>query len=380
MKKVLLIIAMVVTSYNVFAFATQGVWRWRKDDGSETTATWKAAQGTPITIYSSDSILRLRIELYNNTTSSVGLTNAKFEYTTDDPTSSSAVWDTIKVAANSNAFQFAGSDAFVTDLEPTTHLLSGQTIPPFTFAAGKVLVNTDTIPQQDLAGGATTEFEYVFKPTPTVQAATTYYFRVDAANYNIGYVYPSLTTASVLAVNFSAFNLKQDKGQVQITWATASEQNNSHFDIERSANGSVFTKIATVKGNNNSATANNYSAYDSKPLNGMNYYRLKQVDNDGKVTTSGIKSINISASQAVVKAYPNPTHGNINFTLQNNNGGAVTATLTNIAGKVVHQEVIQTNTSVSNYKLNVTSKLPAGMYVLQVKGGSVSESVKISVQ
>src|SRR5215831_11399739 len=114
MKKILLLTALLVTSYNVFAFATQGVWRWRKDDGTETSATWKADQNIPVTIYS-DSTIRLRIELYNNSSSGVDITDAFFEYTTDDPTSSSAQWIMIS-SDESNAFKFVGSSPFINDL------------------------------------------------------------------------------------------------------------------------------------------------------------------------------------------------------------------------------------------------------------------------
>lgn len=371
MKKVLLIVAMIVTSYNVFAITNQGVWRWRNDDGSETAATWKAAQGTPITISNTGENIRLRIEMYNN--GGGGLTDAFLE----DSVAGVPGWDTIRTVETASAFMFAGSSLYIVDGNPTTEQLTGQGA-PYTFKPGYVIVDRDTIPTLDLGTNEKTEIEYDIKPSPSIQPNKTYFFRVDAAVYDAGY--PSLTTATVLAVNFSAFNLKQDNGRVQITWATASEQNNSHFDIERSSNGTAFTKIATVKGNNNSSNISNYSVYDDKPLNGVSYYRIKQVDNDGKVTISGIKSITISGQKVVVRTYPNPTHGDINFILANNNGAAVTATLTNIAGKIVHQEVIQTTTSVSNYKLNLTSKLPAGMYVLQLKGSSVSECAKITVQ
>lgn len=373
MKKTLLLTALLVTSYHLFAFTTQGVWRWRNDDGSQTSATWKAPQLTPIIVSNTSENIRLRIEMYNNGGS--GLGGAYLE----DSVPGVAGWDTIRVTPTSSAFMMAGSSLYIVDGEPTTEQLSGQGS-PYTFTPGYEIVSRDTIPAFDLGTNQKTEIEWDIKPSQNIQPNTTYFFRVDAATYDVGYIYPSLTTASVLAVNFSTFNLQQDKNGVHISWATASEQNNNHFDIERSQNGSVFTKIATVKGNNNSNTVSNYSVYDTKPLNGVNYYRIRQVDNDGKVTTSAIKSINISGQQVTVKAYPNPTHGDINFELQNNNGGAITATLINVAGKVVHEEVIQTNSSVSNYKLNLTSKLPAGVYVLQLKGGSVAETVKISVQ
>ena len=374
MKKVLLLIAMIVTGYNVFAFTTQSNWRWRNDDGTETSATWKAAQNTAITLNASSETFRLRVEIYNNTGGVVGLLDS-LQYAT----STTGPWINLDLTAGSKDFQIAGTSAFVTQGEATTAQLTGVAL---AFIPGQVMVDSMVI-RQDIADKSRTEIEWTIKGTPNTKPGTTYYFREWGSTANaldIGQTYPSLTTATVLAVNFSAFNLKQDKDRVQISWATASEQNNSHFDIERSSNGSVFTKIATVKGNNNSSNISNYSVYDDKPLSGVNYYRIKQVDNDGKVTISGIKSITISGQKVIVKTYPNPTHGDINFILANNNGAAVTATLTNITGKIVHQEVIQTTTSVSNYKLNLTTKLPAGMYVLQLKGNSVSESAKISVQ
>jgi hypothetical protein len=372
MKKTLLLITLLVTSYNLFAFTTQGVWRWRNDDGSETSATWKAAQNTPITISSAGENFRLRIEMYNNGGS--GLGGAFLE----DSMAGSSKWDTLRVTPTSSAFMIAGASAFVTDLELTTEQLNGQGS-PWSFTPGYEIVSRDTIPTFDLGTHQKTEIEWVIKTSSNIQTNTTYYFRVDAANYDGGNPYPSLTTASVLAVNFSAFNLKQDKNGVQISWTTGSEQNNNHFDIERSSNGSVFTKIATIKGNNNSTTASNYSVYDSKPLNGINYYRIKQVDNDGKVTISAIKSINISSQKVIVKAYPNPTHGDITFSLNNYNGAAVTATLNNNAGKMVHQEVIQLNGS-GSYKLNLQSKLVTGVYFLQLKGDALSENLKVVVQ
>ncbi len=373
MKKVLLLIALIVTSYNVFAFTTQGVWRWRKDDGSETSATWRAAQNTPITIASTDSTLRLRIELYNNG-SGGSLDNALFE----DSLAGGPGWDTIRLAANSNAFQLVGTDAFVTDLEPTTHQLNGQSIPPYAFAAGKMIVATDKLPAQTVPSGRTTEFEYVFKPTANIQPNATYYFRVDAANYLIGYVFPSLTTASVLPVMITSFKVQADNNKALITWTTATEQNNSHYDVERSNDGKNYTVIATVRGSGNTSS-HTYQVTDDKPSNGVNYYRIKQYDVDGKYQTSDVRPLQFALQNIKVNVYPNPSRGDINFTIQNYGGASLQATLTNLSGKMVHQEVINMNTS-GSYKLHLINTLPAGIYILKLDGSTVSEKVKIVVQ
>jgi hypothetical protein len=376
MKKILLLTVLLVTSYNLFAFTTQGVWRWRNDNGSETSATWRADQNVPITISNIDSTIRLRIELYNPNSLAGTLENALFEDSSNEPGSH---WDTIKLAANINAFMLAGTSPFITNLEPTTHQLSGQAVPPYTFVAGKEIVSSEKLPAQSLTTGQTTEYEYVIKPTANIKPNVTYYFRVDAAYYTFGYQFPSLSTASVLPVSLADFTVQPDKNRVLISWKTATEQNNSHFDIERSNDGFTFSKIATVHGNGTSAAAHTYTAYDNMPYNGVNYYRIKQYDNDGKFAISSVRSLSMLLQQAIAKAYPNPTHGDINFSLQNASG-EITATLTNLAGQVVHKEVIQTNTATDNYKLNLKTKLSAGVYVLQLKGNSLSESIKITIQ
>ena len=162
MKKVLLLAVMLIATCQLFAFTTQGVWRWRNNDGTETTATWRAEQNTPIMISSTDSILRLRIEMYNNGSGGL-LDGALFE---DSSNEEGSHWDTIKLEANSNAFVLAGTNEFVDDLEPTTSQLSGQV---FTFEAGKVIVSTELLPAQTVSRGARTEIEYVFKPSANIK-------------------------------------------------------------------------------------------------------------------------------------------------------------------------------------------------------------------
>ena len=376
MKKVLLLVTLIVTSYHVFAFTTQGVWRWRKDDGSETTATWRADQNTPITIASTDSTLRLRIELYNNGGGGT-LDDALFE---DSSNEAGAFWDTIRLTPgiNSNAFVLAGTSPNVTDLQATTHQLSGQAA-PYTFTAGKMIVATEKLPKQTVAKGNTTEFEYVFKPTANMKPGVTYYFRVDAATYLIGYQFPSLTTAAVLPVTLSSFKVEANNNQAIITWTTASETNSSRYEVERSADGKTYISIATVKSNGTTTASHSYQVVDSRPLNGNNYYRIKQYDVDGSFKISEIRSVKMTLQNALVNVYPNPSHGDVNFSIQNYTGASLKAVLMNASGKMVHREAIAVSTS-GSYKLHLTSKLSAGIYMLKLEGDGLSETVRVVVQ
>ncbi|RZK73961.1 MAG: LamG domain-containing protein, partial [Pedobacter sp.] len=89
--------------------------------------------------------------------------------------------------------------------------------------------------------------------------------------------------ASVLPVAFLDFEAqKQKTGSITLNWSTASEKNNSHFEVLRSADGKFFDNIAHVNGNLNTSEVKSYSFVDRTPKLGINYYSLKQIDLDGK--------------------------------------------------------------------------------------------------
>ena len=119
----------------------------------------------------------------------------------------------------------------------------------------------------------------------------------------------------VLPIELSAFNAKCDGNKVTISWTTASESNNNYFEVERSVDGVNFISIERViSQNSNSSIPLNYSTIDNNPINGKSYYRLKQVDKNGKYSYSSlvITTCNANASiTPVVSIYPNPATDNI---------------------------------------------------------------------
>lgn len=375
MKQILLLAVLLVTCSQLFAFTTQGVWRWRNDDGDEKTATWRAPENTPIMISSVDSVLRLRIEMYNNGSGGF-LDGVLFEDSSDE---AGARWDTIKLQANTNAFVLAGTSPNVTDLEPTTAQLGGQIYP---FVPGKVIVATERLPAQTLPTGRRTEFEYVFKPSANIKPGVTYYFRLDAANYLVGYTLPSLTTAATLPVNITSFKVQSEQNRVLLQWTTASETGNDRFEVERSSNGRNWSVINSTKGQGTTAQAHTYSVYDNSPLNGTNFYRIKQYDVNGKMSVTSIKSLKILGERTTaVSVFPNPVKGNnIHFSLQQFSGGNLVATLLGAGGNAVHTQVFQAAQQGRTYRLQVPGALQSGMYILQIKGDGISENVKVMVQ
>ena len=102
-------------------------------------------------------------------------------------------------------------------------------------------------------------------------------------------------------VDFTIFN---EKAQVRMSWKTENEVNTSHFDLERSSDGANYESIGQVV-SSNSSTGGNYSFADQLPLTGISYYRLKQVDADGKYVYSRALTVNRTSSN-IITILPNP--------------------------------------------------------------------------
>ncbi|MBI2268820.1 MAG: hypothetical protein HYU69_00520 [Bacteroidetes bacterium] len=92
----------------------------------------------------------------------------------------------------------------------------------------------------------------------------------------------SISQVNWLPIELLGFTAVSEKSFVKLNWSTATETNNDYFTVERSGNGSNYDLVQTIKGAGNNTTKLEYELIDSKPLKGINYYRLKQTDYDGK--------------------------------------------------------------------------------------------------
>lgn len=95
---------------------------------------------------------------------------------------------------------------------------------------------------------------------------------------------------STLPIQLSSFTAQAIDKTILLNWETLSETNNSGFEIERSIDGKSFIKIGSKEGSGTTTTLTKYRFVDENPLPGTNYYRLKQIDFDGKSEISAIKS------------------------------------------------------------------------------------------
>ncbi|AHJ96877.1 choice-of-anchor D domain-containing protein [Hymenobacter swuensis] len=113
-----------------------------------------------------------------------------------------------------------------------------------------------------------------------------------------------------LPVELVAFTARRQEDQVRLAWQTAAEHNSHYFEVQRSTDARSFQKMTTIKAK---GTAASYEAYDPQPIRqSVAYYRLRQVDRDGKEAFSAVQVIN---DQLQLNVYPNPAHAELRVEL-----------------------------------------------------------------
>ncbi|MDQ8004632.1 MAG: T9SS type A sorting domain-containing protein [Pedobacter sp.] len=211
-----------------------------------------------------------------------------------------------------------------------------------------------------------------------------YFTRTTAdAGFTLGagagrYMASAVTEDEVLPVTISTFTAKLNNNKVALNWTVGTETNVNRYEVERSTNGVDFIKVAEVVANGSSS----YATVDAKPELGINYYRLKGVDNDGTLSPfNEVRSIKVNSLEAkVVSVYPNPLVGNtINVTLSNYTKGTYTYKLVDASGRLIQQGSFENNGSESSV-ITVANTLTKGIYVLHIINGSETIQSKLIKQ
>ena len=192
----------------------------------------------------------------------------------------------------------------------------------------------------------------------------------DATTTPLGIEEPLVT----LPVDLVAFNARKDGNTSILDWETRIEVNNERFDIMRSTDASRFVKIGSIQGNGNTSTSSFYTFRDENPLIGQNYYRLRQIDENGKVYTSEMRLLEFDQFESSeIRISPNPVSDILN--VQNLTNSKVQDILIYTeSGKLVSKLNIDGNKD--NQSFNV-SELAQGIYFLRYIGQQESKSIKL---
>ncbi|MEN9997698.1 MAG: hypothetical protein RI922_688 [Bacteroidota bacterium] len=167
-----------------------------------------------------------------------------------------------------------------------------------------------------------------------------------------------------LPAELVAFDAKLSFDKGQINWTTASERNTDYFQIEKSTDGVNFSLLAVKKAAGNSTTVLNYQLFDDNLADGINYYRLKTVDVDGKFVYSSIASLNY---MQIITIYPNPVKSIVSVEFESTNYENTSVELTSIFGYVLLKE----NMTKGLLELDMSGFASGVYFVNVIKDGSI---------
>ncbi|MBO0949335.1 T9SS type A sorting domain-containing protein [Fibrella forsythiae] len=180
-----------------------------------------------------------------------------------------------------------------------------------------------------------------------------------------------------LPVQLVSFQGRPVANTVQLNWVTAWEQSADRFVVQRSTNAAEFIEVGTLPASGSTDGQRTYTLVDEQPAEGANYYRLKQIDQDGSVNYSKIIAVTVRADQPSILVYPNPSDGR-QFQLRIRNLTAPTATLQTLTGQTLHGRWLKLTDTEATWQPDTA--LEPGVYLLLVGDGAIRQTVKVLVQ
>ncbi len=186
-----------------------------------------------------------------------------------------------------------------------------------------------------------------------------------------------------LPVELLSFDASVEGSTVQVSWTTATEENNNYFTIERSIDGINYESIGTVVGGGNSNQVLEYSLTDRNPLPGTLYYRLKQTDFDGTTETFSPVVVQFAGLSNALRLYPNPSDGEIVYMqvvgLAKNK--VANFFIRNLTGQVVFEDEIMVGPSgTAIAELSIQGAMNSGTYLVQVSDGIANFRSKLVIR
>lgn len=170
------------------------------------------------------------------------------------------------------------------------------------------------------------------------------------------------SSTQILPITLVSFTADARDADVLVKWKTASEINNDHFEVYRSQDTEHWEVVGNRTGAGTTNNENTYDLVDNLPLAGRSYYRLKQVDLDGKYSFSGIAQVEFVYDNSSV--WPNPSSGVFNLSASDSY-----VEVWDIRG----QKILSSRIDLSKTGIDITDQ-PAGVYVLKVYN---AESIRV---
>lgn len=209
----------------------------------------------------------------------------------------------------------------------------------------------------------------------TVISSVTSFSQLGSGTFAMGIKY------AALPVDYINLEATAQGKKVLLKWTSFSEKDLSHYEIEKSLDGVSFVKMGNQVALGNQGLTQSYNAVDASPANGLNYYRIKVYDKDGKFEHSKIVSARVSAT-AGFSIFPNPNSGDYvkissEVSLPDED---IQLTITDISGKVVHTQTIKAGSQISSNAIELNSlNLSSGLHFINLRSKNLSTRLKLMI-
>ena len=258
-------------------------------------------------------------------------------------------------------------------------IMAGYTL---SFGAGGddvYVVKTDSSGTEEWSGtygGLYSDQAYLIKQTND----GSYIFTGHTLSYGAGVHDVWLVKLSaVVPVELSSFTGEVSGDKILLTWTTASEKNNLGFEIEKRISSGYWQKIGFVKGNGTTTEPKKYSFIDNIVCSGENYFRLKQIDLDGRYEYSPIVEVSVPLPEkfSVFQNYPNPFNPSTRIVYSIPRNSRVVIKLFDILGNEIKTLMDEERPAGTGEVTFNAENLPGGVYLYNFSAGSFSETMKM---
>jgi hypothetical protein len=239
--------------------------------------------------------------------------------------------------------------------------------------AGKIVIigNFDVFGQSGnvIFPSAGTWYEYLNAPATFNANGLSQNFSLNPGEFKI------FTSSNVvLPVTLVNFNGRNNTTENLLNWEVQNEVNLSHYDLQRSFDGTIFNDVARL-----TATGSNNYTYTDKDISKspVYFYRLKKVDIDGRFNYSGIIRLNGNIKTMTLAAIPNPFKELLKISVSSAVKSNAQLQITDLSGRLLHQQTLQVQPGVTVYEIPAAAKFAAGTYQLLLQSPEQKTSIRV---
>jgi hypothetical protein len=173
-----------------------------------------------------------------------------------------------------------------------------------------------------------------------------------------------LIPSALLPVEWLYFTGTEQGTANLLDWATASEQNTSRFEVQRSKDGINFQTIGEVTASGNSFEEKNYQFTDNNPFIGLNYYRLNLINNDGSTEFSNVIALERNDKDKGYSFFPNPVQNEVFYQFSTESEEKIKIEIVDVLGRIISTKIMTASPGINNLRTDMSSLIP-GSYLIR---------------